>query len=215
VIISLDSVPQNGVFVGVVAGGLSIMSEEPNQVFVPPAPELDEYNLKGKLETAQDELVKLIQERQTLEWRINRLQNDIVHLAALCNVEVEDPLAQLGLTDAVRWILASEKKPLAVNEIVEALRRSYPDVSEYKNLPANVHTVIRRLVKASAVRPVDMPADAEPARLEGLGGFSMLPDAEPAKLKGLGGPRRPVGTKYVWAGGIPRRALSSLWSRKK
>jgi hypothetical protein len=189
--------------------------EEPEKLPVPPVTGLDEYNLKDKLEAAQDELVKLLRERQTLEWRINKLQNDIVHLAALCNVEVEDPLAQLGLTDAVRWILASEKKPLAVSEIVEALRRSYPDVSEYKNLPANIHTVIRRLVKASAVRPVDMPPDPEPPKLEGLGGSSMPPDAEPGKLKGFGGLRRPVGTKYVWAGAIPPRAPSSLWSRKK
>ena len=119
-------------------GEITMVEEPKNSVPQPPTFGIDEYNLKAVLEAAQDELVKLIQDRQSLEWRINKLQNDIVHLSALCHVEVDDPVAQLGLTDAVRWIFAREKKPLAVNEVVETLHRSYQDVSEYKNLAASV-----------------------------------------------------------------------------
>src|SRR5260370_41433892 len=100
-------------------------------------PNRDEYNLMDTLEAAQDELVKLLREHESIEWRINKLQNDIVHLAALCRVEIEDPIKQLGLTDAVRYILGREKKPLTIQEIVEALSKSSYDVSGYKNISAN------------------------------------------------------------------------------
>lgn len=112
----------------------------------------DEYNLKAALEAAQDELVRLLRERESMEWRINKLQNDIVHLSALCRVEVEDPIKQLGLTDAVRFILGTKKTPMTIPAIVEGLNKSTYDVSEYINLPANVHTIVRRLVKAKEVK---------------------------------------------------------------
>ncbi len=116
-------------------------------------PGMDEYNLKATLEAAQDELVKLLRDRESMEWRINKLQNDIVHLSALCRVEVEDPIKQLGLTDAVRFILGMNKKPMTIPQIVDELRKSSYDVSEYKNLPANIHTIVGRLIKANEVRP--------------------------------------------------------------
>jgi hypothetical protein len=164
-------------------------------------PSIDEYNLKATLEAAQDELVKLLRDRESLEWRINKLQNDIVHLAALCHVEVEDPLTQLGLTDAVRWILASGKRPLGVQQIVEQLHKSYSDASEYKNLPANVHTIVRRLVKANEVKPaVEPPQDYRPVKPRDA--FSLV-------VKGT------TGAKYVWAGGIPPLPPPPGWLRER
>jgi hypothetical protein len=123
-------------------------------------PSMSNYDhLKDTLEAAQDELVELLRDRQILDWRIDKLQNDIIHLAALCRVEIEDPLRQLGLTDAIRWALSSEKRPLSVLQIADMLKRSNYDVSDYKNLPANIQTIVTRLVKAGDVEalPVTPP----------------------------------------------------------
>jgi hypothetical protein len=155
---------------------------------VPPPPTFDEYKLNDVLEAAREELVKLIRERESIEWRINKLQNDIVHLAALCGVEVPDPIAELGLTDAVRYIFAREKKPLNITEIVEALGKSYPDVSGYKNLSANIHTIVRRLSKAKEIE-----LDPESS--------SVIP--------------RVGGAKYTWAGGACPPPLPQSWLKER
>lgn len=143
---------------------------------------LDDYKLRDILEATQEELVKLLQEREMMEWRINKLQNDIVHLAALCHVEVEDPIRQLGLTDAVRWIFSrDQKKSLSVKQVAEELNKSWSDAGTYKNLLANVHTVVRRLKKAGEIKCSSELPDYPP----GLGGFFEDDD------------------KYVWGGGLP------------
>jgi hypothetical protein len=121
------------------------------------------------LESTQDELVQLIRERERIEWRINKLQKDIVHLAALCRIEIEDPISQLGLTDAVRWVIAENtyqrsgvlvgalspqapKSPATLAQIIEVLKSEYPESSQYRNLTANVQTILKRLIKAKEVR---------------------------------------------------------------
>ena len=116
---------------------------------------LDENSLKVSLEAAQDELVRLMRERESIEERINKLQADVLHLAALCRVEVEDPVRQLGLTDAVRQILSRNKKPQSVHQIVDALRNSGYDISAYKNIAANIQTILGRLVRSKEVIPID------------------------------------------------------------
>jgi hypothetical protein len=143
---------------------------------------LDSYNLRDTLEAAQEELVKLLHEREQMEWRINKLQNDIVHLAALCSVEVEDPIRQLGLTDAIRWIFVRDtQRSLSVKQVVEDLQKSWNDASTYRNLHANVNTVFRRLEKAGEIK-------------------SSVPDF-PHVPGGI--PRVGEEDKYVWGGGLP------------
>jgi chromosome segregation ATPase len=145
---------------------------------LPPAL-LDEYKLRDTLEGAQEELLKLLREREQMEWRINKLQNDIVHLAALCRVEVEEPIRQLGLTDAVRWIFASDKnKAMDIKQVVDALQKSWNDAATYKNLQANVHTIFRRLKKSGDIKPA-------------------------AEIAGLLGKIGDDGDKFVWGGGLP------------
>ncbi len=164
---------------------------------------LDEYNLRDALEKAQDELVELIRERERMDWKINKLQSDIVHLAALCRVEIEDPMAQLGLTDAVRCVIADQtyvsplsgaltgrvpaappSVPMTVSDIVQALNLKYPEASEYKNLTANVQTILKRLVKSKNI----------------------------ATVPGLG---IALGPHYIWTGGL--RPLPPLpnWVKEK
>jgi hypothetical protein len=113
---------------------------------------LDEYNLTAVLEAAQDDLLKLTEQRESIDRRINKLQSNIVHLAALCGVEIEDPIKQLGLTDAIRYIFGRAGMPLNRQQVIGKLNESY-DVSSYKNLPANVHTIVRRLVKSGEIKP--------------------------------------------------------------
>lgn len=113
----------------------------------------DEYKLADALDAAQEELEKLTIERQRIDRRIAKLQGDIVHLSALCGVEVEDPIKQLGLTDAIRYIFGREERALSRQQVVEILEQSY-DVSSYKNLAANVHTIVRRLLKSGQIKPV-------------------------------------------------------------
>jgi hypothetical protein len=146
---------------------------------------LDEYKLREILEATQEELVKLLKEREHMDWRINKLQNDIVHLAALCGVEVEDPIRQLGLTDAVRWIFAVNKdKSLSVRQVVNELEKSWTtEASTYKNLHANVHTIFRRLKKAEDIKPSPE--------------LSMYPPVTPP------GQARDDEEKYIWGGGLP------------
>lgn len=135
---------------------------------------LDEASLKLSLEAAQDELVKLLRERQFMELRIHKLQNDIVHLAALCHVEIEDPVKQLGLTDYVRYILAKTKAPLTIQQIVDEMIKSSYDISEYKNISANVHTIVGRLMKAKEVKTIPT-VDSRNRVFIWIGGVGPLP----------------------------------------
>jgi hypothetical protein len=113
----------------------------------------DEYNLSEALQATNDELVDLTEKREQLDRRIAKLQSDRVHLAALCGAEIDDPIKQLGLTDAVRHLFGRAGAPASRKQIVEMLERSY-DVSTYKNLPANVHTIVRRLLKSGEIKQV-------------------------------------------------------------
>jgi hypothetical protein len=156
----------------------------------------DEYNLGGTLEAAQEELMNLVRERERLDWRISKLQTDIVHLAALCNEVIEDPIAQLGVTDAVRYIIAKHKTTgISVKEIVEALQKTYSGVSDYKNLQANVHTIIRRLIKA---KEVELVQSSNP------NGYAPVATAASTAFQ-----------KYRWIGGIPPMPPPPSWLKKR
>lgn len=146
-----------------------------------PLPRTDEYHLRETLEAAQVELVNLLKQKEEMEWRIHKLQTDIVHLAALCHVEVEDPIRQLGLTDAVRWVFANKGKPLTAKQVVEELGKSWTEAGSYKNITANVSTVIRRLKKADEIK---LTVPDEPGNALGWAGYD-------------------DGDKYVWSGGLP------------
>jgi hypothetical protein len=107
---------------------------------------------KALFESAQDELVDALQERERLETRIRSLQEDIGHLAALCGEPVEDPLKELGLTDAIRYVFG-KAKPQALNAVgvKNGLVADGYDISEYSNVMASIHTVIKRLLKKKEI----------------------------------------------------------------
>jgi len=136
---------------------------------------LDENALRASLEAAQDELVNLLRERESREWRIRKLYDDIGHLAALLREPIEDPVRQLGLTDAIRYVLSMSKRPLGLQDIINALSTSGYNISSYSNIAANIHTIVKRLIKSKEVKPWSA---------QGLAG------------KGLAG-------LVVWTGGLP------------
>ncbi len=106
------------------------------------------------LEAAQDDLLQFMKERTFIEQRMAQLQHDIVHLAALCNVQVEDPLLQLGFTDLVRYVMANANQEMSIAEIADTMKIVNPEVAAKSNLVANVQTIIRRLAGSGEVRPL-------------------------------------------------------------
>ncbi len=118
--------------------------------------ENERARLKELLEAAQDELVEAFKQRETLDHRISVLQKDVTHLAGLCDEEVEDPVKQMGLTDAVRYVLGQRKEGAGLKlmtpiEIRDAIAAGGYDVSEYSNIMASIHTILRRLRKKGEV----------------------------------------------------------------
>jgi hypothetical protein len=112
----------------------------------------DRQRWQESLEAAQDELVDALQEKESLEWRIRRLQEDIGHLAALCGVDIEDPVSQLGLTDAIRYVIgAKEKNFMTPLEVKDALASVDFDINDYKNVMASIHAVLKRLEKKGEI----------------------------------------------------------------
>jgi len=61
--------------------------------------------LREVLDNYQGELERLLQERTRLDARILQLQHDIRHVARMVDVTVDDPITQLGLTDAIRYVI--------------------------------------------------------------------------------------------------------------
>lgn len=119
----------------------------------------DKQRWQAQLEAAQDELADAIEKQNSLGYRIQRLQEDIVHLAALCGVEVPDPIENLGLTDAIRYVLGTfaglNGFPMTPVEIRDKLSERGYDIGGYKNVMASIHTILRRLQKKNEIKLFD------------------------------------------------------------
>jgi hypothetical protein len=114
--------------------------------------------LKLLLEAAQDELLRLMKERRDIEMRIPEIQRDISYLAPLCGAEVSDPVKELGVTDAVRYVLARAgiaEKSLTAKMVKEVLDDLGFDFSGSKNPIATIHTILGRLVRYREIEPTD------------------------------------------------------------
>lgn len=126
------------------------------------------------LEAAQDDLIDAIRQKESLEFKIRILQEDIAHLAPLAGVRIEDPIVSLGLTDAIRYVFGKAKpKPMGPTEVKDALTENGYDLTDYSNVMASIHTIIKRLLKKDEIA-------------------MSLPTWGDNKDK-----------KYVWSGGLP------------
>ena len=112
----------------------------------------EKERLKSLLDAAQDELVDAMRQQEVLTHRIRKLQDDIVHLAALCGESVTDPLKDWGLTDAIRYVIGkAQPKTLTATGVRDALVADGYDISEYSNVMASIHQVLKRLLKKGEI----------------------------------------------------------------
>ena len=107
--------------------------------------------LRDVLDNYQGELERLLEERTRLDARILQLQQDIRHVARMVEVTVDDPITQLGLTDAIRYVIQHAAKHMTPVEVRDELLKRYCDPEDYRNLLASVHTVMKRLERAGEI----------------------------------------------------------------
>ena len=108
--------------------------------------------LRDVLDNYQGELERLLQERTRLDARILQLQHDIRHVARMVDVTVDDPITQLGLTDAIRYVIQHAGKHMTPVDVRDELLKRYCDPEDYRNLLASVHTVMKRLERVGAIK---------------------------------------------------------------
>ena len=107
--------------------------------------------LRDVLDNYQGELERLLEERTRLDARILQLQHDIRHVARMVDVTVDDPITQLGLTDAIRYVIQHAGKHMTPVDVRDELLKRYCDPEDYRNLLASVHTVMKRLERAGEI----------------------------------------------------------------
>lgn len=107
--------------------------------------------LRSVLAHAQGELARLLEQRAALDVTIHELQNKIRHVARMVGVRVDDPIQQLGLTDAIRYVIQHAGTPLTPVQVRDELLKRYCSPEDYRNLLASVHTVIKRLARVGEI----------------------------------------------------------------
>ena len=107
--------------------------------------------LREVLDNYQGELARLLEERTALDAGILQLQDKIRHVARMVDVTVDDPIQQLGLTDAIRYVIRHADKPVTPVEVRDELLKRYCDPEDYRNLLASVHTVMKRLARVGEI----------------------------------------------------------------
>jgi hypothetical protein len=107
--------------------------------------------LREVLDNYQGELARLLEERTLLDARVLQLQNKIRHVARMVDVPVDDPITQLGLTDAIRYVIRHAGTTVAPVDVRDELLKRYCDPEDYSNLLASVHTIMKRLERAGEI----------------------------------------------------------------
>lgn len=111
---------------------------------------------RESLDQARAELAKVMQERDALNTRIAALTRSIEGLAVLCDesdysvglvpASTTTPVTpDLGISDAIRNILAAALMPVSVPEIRDALVQDGFDPATYANILTVIHNTLRRL----------------------------------------------------------------------
>jgi hypothetical protein len=60
-----------------------------------------------------------------LDARILELQEDIRHVARIVDVTIDDPITQLGLTDAIRYVIQHARKPMTPVDVRDELLKRF------------------------------------------------------------------------------------------
>ena len=110
---------------------------------------------RDALKVARRELQEAMGQRADIDKRIFKLKQTVESLNALCHdVDVEElaaemrqQMAGIGLTNAVRRLLADSKMPLSATEVRDGIARLGVDLSAYANDMAVVHNTLNRLAR--------------------------------------------------------------------
>jgi hypothetical protein len=122
---------------------------------------------KSELTEAKDKLQLLLIELDELQTRIAKQKRMVAALTELFDIDEDSgpPVGLVtGITDACRTVIRGAEKPLLPIEIRR--RVEHFGVPDQRNLPASVHTVIRRLVEANDVVPVAPDNGSGPLRYQ-------------------------------------------------
>lgn len=100
---------------------------------------------KTSLKYLQDELPRLIAQREQVDERIARVREGIAAMEGLTSASSSPgQSAKKGLTASVRKIMKGSDW-LAPTQIRDALRKEGTDVGSYSNILAEVHLILKRL----------------------------------------------------------------------
>ena len=123
---------------------------------------------KRSLETALEELARLMEERQEMEivqWkldeRINHLTTTIEGLSELIDVKPEKEYPFLfpekvspdvGLMNAVSNVLRTSREPMLPLHVLMALQRNGSKLNGYKNVLICIEEILKRLKESGEVK---------------------------------------------------------------
>jgi hypothetical protein len=118
------------------------------------------------LEAIEEEISRLLEERSQIDHRLSQLKATADSLRSLLDVpfrggldvELDRITSELGITDAIKKVLASSKIPLSAPEIRSGLESIGFDLSSYANAGAVIHNTLTRLEKQHEVVRVQNPA---------------------------------------------------------
>jgi len=119
------------------------------------------------LENARAELSALVKQRSELDERIVRLTKSIEGLQSLCEdkgqsagltPKIECELSDsMGLSDAIRQILANSILPRTAPEIRDFLVAEGFEPNDYSNMLTVIHNTLRRLERQGEISKVRFP----------------------------------------------------------
>jgi hypothetical protein len=111
---------------------------------------------KQELKKAEQELAKLLEQREALDRRIAKLRQDLGSLAHLAGERGPSPISkliadtkkQIGLKSSCLEVLRAYDEPLTPVEVAVGIERLGLNYSDSANLIASVHTTLRRMSEA-------------------------------------------------------------------
>jgi hypothetical protein len=113
-------------------------------------------NSRAAFDLTQQSLNELLKQRDHINKQITEHQQDLFRLAPMCGIDAKAPLASMGLTDAIRFLIADSLFGMTTEDIRDALIDAKFRLPE-SNPQAAIQTVLKRLQENGEI--VDQYAD--------------------------------------------------------
>jgi hypothetical protein len=120
----------------------------------------------ARLDAMLVEQERIEKSRLEIDYKIGKLAQKILHLAALCdNVpehlqidRLKKSIQDLGVTDAVREIIKGAERPLTITDVRERLEQFGVDgTGYYQNVGAVMNMILKRLAESGEIE--ELPAE--------------------------------------------------------